>query len=108
MAYIDYKDVLEATDKGLDIIAMYYPDARNALERKDKKFKIREERTASAALRLKNDSWHVTDFGGDQKERNAFGICMLETGKDFPEAVRYLAAIFKVKGSDTWNEIKPK
>lgn len=108
MAYIDYKDVLEATDNGLDIIAMYYPDARNALERKDKKFKIREERTASASLRFKNGSWHVTDFGGDQKERNAFGICMLETGKDFPEAVRYLAAIFKVKGSDTWNEIKPK
>jgi hypothetical protein len=107
MAYVDYKDVLEATNNGLDIIAMYYPDARNALDRRDKKFKIREERTASASLRLKNGSWHVTDFGGDQKERNAFGICTLETGKEFGEAVQYLAAIFHVKGADTWKEIKP-
>lgn len=108
MAYVDYKDVLEATNKGLDIIAMYYPDAPNALHRKDKKFKIREERTASASLRLKNDSYCVTDFGGDQKERNAFGVCTLETGKDFPKAVAYLAARFNVKGAEGWKEIKPQ
>jgi len=107
MAFIDYKDILEATNSGLDIIAMYYPDARNALDRRDKKFKVREERTASASLRLKNGSWHVTDFGGDQKERNAIGVCMLETSKEFSEAVQYLGAIFKIKGADTWKEIKP-
>lgn len=107
MAYVDYKDILEATNNGLDIICMYYPDARYALDRRDKKFKVREERTASASLRLKNGNWHVTDFGGDQKERNAFGVCTLETGKEFADAVQYLAAIFKVKGADTWKEIKP-
>jgi len=107
MAYVDYKDVLEATNHGLDIIAMYYPDAPNALQRRDKKFKIRDERTASASLRLKNGSYHVTDFGGDQRERNPFGVCELETGKEFADAVQYLAARFNVKGSDGWKEIKP-
>ena len=107
MAFIDYKDILEATDKGLDIIAMYYPDARNGLERRDKKFKVREERTASASIRFHNGTFMVTDFGGDQKERNAIGICMLETGKDFPAAVQYLASVFKIKGASTWTEIKP-
>lgn len=107
MAYIDYKDVLQATNNGLDIIAMYYPDARHALERRDKKFKIRDERSASASIRLKKGVWHVTDFGGDQKERNPFGVCELETGKNFSEAVQYLATVFKVKGSSNWTEVKP-
>lgn len=108
MAYIDYKDLLEQTNYGLQIITMYYPDAANALTRKDKKFKIREERTASASIRLKGNSYWVTDFGGDQKERNAIGVCMFETGKSFVEAVNYLGSVFKVKGASTWVEIKPE
>jgi len=109
MAYVDYKDILEVTNKGLDIITMYYPDAAEALNRRDKKFKARgSEKTASATLRLKNGSYHVTDFGGDQKERNAIGVCMQETNKEFGEAVQYLAAIFKVKGSSNWVELKPE
>lgn len=107
MEFIDYQDVLKATNKGLDIITMYYPDAANALQRRDKKFKIREERTASASIRLKEGSYHVTDFGGDQKERNGIGVCMLETNKTFYEAVQYLGTIFKVEGAPTWTEIKP-
>lgn len=110
MAFIDYKDVLNETNGGLDIIIMYYPDAAEALQRKDKKFKARgEERTASASIRLKQDGfYYVTDFGGDQRERNAIGVCMIETGKEFSEAVQYLASIFKIKGSNEWTPIKPE
>ena len=60
MAFVDYKDILEVTNNGLDIIAMYYPDARNGIERRDKKFKIREERTASASIRLKK--WRLARY----------------------------------------------
>lgn len=109
MAFVNYKDILEATNHGLDIIAMYYPDAPNGLRRRDRKFKIRDERTASASIRLKDDSYHVTDFGGDQKERNAINVCMYETGKTFKEAINYLAGVFKVNGATvTWQEIKPE
>ena len=109
MAYVKFEDILEQTDGGLDIITSYYPDAQNALSRKDKKFKIRDEKTASASIRRKKDgNYYVTDFGGDQRERNAIGICMLETGKDFPEACAYLGGRFRIQseGAD-WKPLLP-
>lgn len=108
MAYINWKDLLDATDAGLNIIRMYYPRVDDAFNSKDKKFKVREERTASASIRRKDGYWYVTDFGGDQRERNAIGVCMLETGKEFAEAVSYLGELFKVEGSSGWQEIKPE
>lgn len=108
MAYVDYKDILEATNKGLNIIAFYYPDALEGLQRKGKKFKVRTEKTASASIRLHNGLYKVTDFGGDQKERNAIGVCMLEENFSFPEAVAFLAKRFNVSGSGGgWIEQKP-
>ncbi|OBQ56070.1 hypothetical protein JJL45_05345 [Tamlana sp. s12] len=109
MGYVDWKDLIHATNNGLDIIRMVYPNIDDALNSRDKKFKARAgEKTASASLRLKDGHYHVTDFGGDQKEYNSIGVYMQETGKTFPEAVNFLAAHFNVKGSDqAWTEIKP-
>ncbi len=109
MAYIKWEDLLEATNKGLDIITMYYPDAPNALQRTNKKFRVSDaDKTASSSIRLKKGYYHVTHFNGDAKERNAIQICELETGKSFAEAIQYLAALFKVDGSSVdFVEVKP-
>ena len=108
MSFIKWQDIIEQTNNGLDIILSYYPDARQGLDRKDKKFKIRDEKTASASIRFHNGEYKVTDFGGDQKERNAIGVCMLETNKDFKEACNYLAAHFNIKGAESnWTPAKP-
>jgi len=110
MSYVKYQDILDNTDGGLQIIREYYPDVDEALNRKDNKFKIRNEKTASASIRKKEDGWfYVTDFGGDQKERHAIAICMLEDGKDFPEACAYLGSKYRIKGAqDTWKPLLPK
>lgn len=109
MAYVDWKDIIYAADNGLAIIRLVHPNVDDALTSRDKKFKARDEKTASASLRLKDGHYHVTDFGGDQKERNAIGVYMVETGKTFQESVQYLAEFFQVKGSDaSWTEIKPE
>ncbi len=109
MSFIKWQEIIEQTNNGLDIIINYYPDARQGIDRKDKKFKIRDEKTASASIRFHGGEYKVTDFGGDQKERNLFGVCMLETNKDFGEACKYLAAQFHIKGADsTWTPIKPE
>ena len=109
MSYVKWEDILEQTNAGLDIITNYYLDASAGVERKDKKFKIRNEKTASASIRLHKGHYKVTDFGGDQKERNAIGICMLETGKEFGEACKYLAAQFRITSDDvSWTPIKPE
>lgn len=109
MSFIKWQEIIEQTNNGLDIILFYYPDARQGLDRKDKKFKIRDEKTASASIRFHNGEYKVTDFGGDQKERNAIGVCMLETNKTFAEACQYLAAQFHITGSDSsWSPIKPE
>ena len=46
--YVEQQNILDATNGGLDIILYYYPQARQALETREKRFKIREERTPSA------------------------------------------------------------
>lgn len=110
MAYIDWKDLLDATNKGLEIIAMYYPEAPHALQTANKKFRVDEsDKTPSSSIRLKDGYYHVTHFNADQKERNAIGICMYETGKSFKEAIQYLASHFGLEGSSTkWLEIRPE
>ena len=40
--YVEEKSILDATHGGLDIIVYYYPQARQALETREKRFKIRD------------------------------------------------------------------
>lgn len=100
MAYIDQKDILGATNGGLDIIFRCYPQARDAQSKADKRFKIRQdERTPSASLKqLQDGVWVVTDFGGDQVSRNGIQVYMHEENLSFREALVQLAGIYGVGG----------
>jgi len=101
MSYVKIEDIMNATEGGLNIIAIYYPDAPHALSKKSKKFKARrDEKTASASIRQKENGWYyVTDYGGDSKERNAVELCMFEEGLSFGEACAELGARFSITGA---------
>ena len=69
------EDILLATRGGLDVYRLLWEDAARIIDRGEynKPFKIRlSERSPSAHLRLKGDTWIATDFGGDQQGRNCF------------------------------------
>lgn len=93
MAFIEQKEIIDATAGGLDIIFHYYPQAKAAQANADKRFKIRgDEKTPSASLKqLQDGTWVVTDFGGDQTPRNGIQVCMKEESITFREALVMLA-----------------
>ena len=93
MAFIEQKEIIDATSGGLDIIYHYYPQAKAAQANADKRFKIRgDEKTPSASLKqLQDGTWVVTDFGGDQTPRNGIQVCMKEESINFREALVMLA-----------------
>lgn len=71
--------ILDATDGGLSILLDLYPSAKDVVNGKQKKFKIREsERTPSATIRKTKDEWKVCDFGGEGREINCFDAYMSE------------------------------
>lgn len=95
--YVEQQDILDATNGGLDIILYYYPQARQALETREKRFRIRDERTPSASLKQATDgNWLVTDFGDDQIPRNGIQVCAKEEGKSFREAIILLAGRYGI------------
>lgn len=97
--YIESQDILDATGGGLEIILYYYPQARQTLETREKRFKIRDEKTPSASLKQAADgNWLVTDFGDDQIPRNGIQICQKEEGKTYREALVLLAGRYGIGG----------
>ena len=98
--FVKIEDILSATNGGLDIILMYYPQARECVNSRKKQFKIRDdERTPSAALKqLSDGTWIVTDFGDDHVSRNGINICMHEDHLSFKEAIAKIASLFNVGG----------
>lgn len=95
--FIDQQHILQETNGGLDIILHYYPQASNCVNNK-RKFKLRDnEKTASATLKkLTDGNYVVTDFGGDQKPRNAVQVCILEESVDFKAACQILAGRYGI------------
>lgn len=97
---IKVSDLYRATNDGLDIICLYYPQARECAEDRRKKFKLRDERTASATLWLGSSDgapcWKVTDFGGSSEAMSPIDVAMKEEGLRFGEAILKLAGIFNV------------
>lgn len=95
------EQLYNATNAGLDILALHYPEVREA-SRSKKPFKTRpEERTPSSSVKLfktrdGGQLWKVTDFGDDGRATDPIAIHMKETGLRFPEAVLDLAQIFNV------------
>ncbi|MBS7565135.1 hypothetical protein KHS38_12040 [Mucilaginibacter sp. Bleaf8] len=104
--YIEAKDVLEATNGGLDIILYLYPQAQASVLERKKKFKLREEKSASANLyQTKEDGvWLVTDFGGDSQPRNGILCWQLERSVDYVTAMREIAARFGILGQEKQEE----
>lgn len=97
MAFIKPEDILSATNGGLDIITSLYPDAAESAHRPNRKFKTREEKTASAKLNLSTDgNYLVIDFGGDNHSRNAINCYVLEQKCDYQTALKELAARYNV------------
>ncbi len=84
MSIIDIANkVIQITNGGLDIITELYPQADIR-----QKFKIREEHTPSASLKRGTDGrWRLTDYGGDIKNQDCFGLYALEKGLAYYEAI---------------------
>lgn len=89
--------ILDATNGGLDIILQLCPDAGEAVDKKNKHFKLRNsEKTASAVInRLDNGSYYVKDFGGDFSG-SAINIYCYLTGKDLKTAIKELAGRYSI------------
>jgi len=84
-------DLYEATNKGLDIIQLYFPDAEPG-----KKFKMHNESTASASLKLYGDVWKATDFGDEGHPLSPIDIVMREEKMTFSEALYHMAGKYNL------------
>ena len=62
-SYIPIEDIYRETNCGLDIFLHYFPDSKNCLIKKNSKFKIRDEKTASANLYQDKNIWFLKDHG---------------------------------------------
>lgn len=94
------ENLYEATNKGLDIIFLYCPEAKGC-ENGKKAFKLRpDERTASAYIVEMDNCFIVKDWGN--KGFNPIELCRHFTGFSYIEALRHLYAAFNVGETDTF------
>ncbi|MEO6282161.1 MAG: hypothetical protein ABIN80_22920 [Dyadobacter sp.] len=108
MARIDLNRLF-AGDGGESYIVRYYPDAEESFRNTHRKFKTREEKTASASIKkLESGEWGVTDFGRDGKWRNAIAIAMLEEGWEYGEALRDVCAFYDYQDETQNFAAKPR
>lgn len=96
--FVTQEQIFASTNGGLDVILHYYPQAAESSQNQSRKFKIRAtDKTASASLkRLKDGIWVVTDFGGDQKPRNAVLVAMQEENCEWKAAIEIIATRFNL------------
>lgn len=93
--------IYNATSDGLDILALHYPEVREAAKSKKPSRARPDERTPSTSVKLFNTRdgrsvWKVTDFGDDGRATDPIAVHMRETGLRFSEAILDLASIFNV------------
>lgn len=101
MSFINPEDLLSATNGGLDIIISIYPDAAHCVDKPNRKFKKRNEKTASAKLnRLPNGTYVVFDFGGDNKSMDAIMCYAAEENLKYTDALKELASRYNVKSEN--------
>lgn len=90
------KDILEI-DGGLSFIHSRWPQTIGAETNPRTRFKMRpDEKTPSAAMKLHNGYWIITDFGGDGKGRHAVDLLTHHEGLEFREALQTVAAFYGV------------
>lgn len=92
MLFVDPEELLRITNGGLDILLELYPDAAQSVHQPNRKFKVREEKTASAKLnRHENGTYLVFDHGGDIRNKNGIHCFAFERGLSYTEALQDLA-----------------
>lgn len=103
--------IFSKTNQGLDIILKYFPEAEQGVRNKNFKFKIRDEKTASAVLMFveKKQKYVVVDHGSsDKKQLDGLNIVMMEEKiVDEKEAIKFILAEFKIE-TEGGIIIKPK
>lgn len=93
---ISIDKLYQATDDGLRILELHFPDISQCIQR-NQPFKMRpEEKTASARAKKYNGVWKVTDFGVDTKAISPIDVHMERTGLRLTEAILDLAARFNI------------
>ena len=108
MSFIDQKEIFEKTNGGRDVIEAWYPNSVASFANVLKKFKARDgDKTPSCSLKMTQPDgvWVVTDFGGDQKPRNAIAVVMLEENCEFPKAIQIIATRFNILPEEQRSEI---
>lgn len=77
------RKILNATNGGLDVILKLFPQAET-----NKNFRIRsDDKTASVSMKLIEDRWRVTDWGGSIKSEDCFGLYAMEHNVAYFEAI---------------------
>ncbi|MCM1296479.1 MAG: hypothetical protein NC311_13155 [Muribaculaceae bacterium] len=97
---IKAEQLYAATNDGLDIITLHYPEAAESA-RTGKPFRMRNERTPSSYVKKFKSKdgyevWKVTDFGGEGKAVNPIDIHMDQSNLNFVEALLDLGGTFGV------------
>ena len=88
-------DIISDPDLQLRIIQHYYPQALPSA----KFFKIRDEKTASARLRLFKSVWYLKDFGFPGKPLDCFEVVKQNESCDFKKALNIINRLnFSEKG----------
>lgn len=109
--FIKPEDILRASNGGLDIILMLYPDALRSVDQPNRKFKIREEKTPSTTIKRIYDTeksmdvYLVKDWGGDQRDKNAIMCYADENRITWSEALKELAARYNLTGESYKPEV---
>ena len=90
--------ILDSTQGGLDVLLSLYPQARDCVDNKNKKFKIRqEEKTPSTIINQKDGVWYVNDFGDTGHPMNCFDAYMRECSiNSFSECLYRIADEFNI------------
>ena len=109
--------ILEHTDKGLDLICRYFPQAREVAGTK-KKFRIRgmDDKNPSACLTLRKgqdgvEKWLLTDFGDPFYNKGRDGVDVFQHEEriaDKKEAVRRLCELYNINNVESVQMTKEK
>ncbi len=103
--FIKIEDLYKKTNNGLDIFLHYYPTSVNSVNKKNGKFKIREEKIPSTNLYQDKNIWYLKDHGSG-KRINAIDLVMEQENVDFKVALFFINQSFLNGQLSRFSEIK--
>src|SRR5690606_37564148 len=95
--FVTEEDIYAATSDGFDIIADLYPDAADCLNKPNKKFKRRDEKTPSAKVNKSKSGTYIIYEFGVKESISPIKAYMEERRVDWYTAMNELAARYHVK-----------